>query len=75
MVYEHLLECLIPKDPSSRFLEIFQAAITIAHGDTSELMALILGLVWLTMAKDTTSLCPITICEMFLQLISHSIVL
>ncbi len=76
MVYEHFSRCFIPKDPSSRFSKLFQVVITIAHGDIFKFMALMLGANrLLAMAKDTASLRLITICEMFLRLISCSIVL
>jgi len=45
MVYEHLSRCFIPKYPSSWFLELFQDAVIITHGDIPRLMALMLGLI------------------------------
>jgi hypothetical protein len=33
MVYEHLLGYFIPKDPFSRFSELFQVVVVIVHGD------------------------------------------
>jgi hypothetical protein len=67
MVYEHFSRCFIPKDSSLKFSKLFQVIITIAHGDISKFMTLMLGPNrLLAMAKDTTSLRPITICEMFL---------
>ncbi len=66
MVYKHLSKCLIPKDPSSRFLELFQVAIAIVHGDIHRLVALVLGVnKLLTMAKDTSGLRFITMGKVF----------
>jgi hypothetical protein len=66
MVYEHLLGCFIPKDPSSRFLELFQAAIIVACGNIFRLMALVLKAdKLLAMVKDIKGLCPIVIGEVF----------
>jgi hypothetical protein len=42
MTYEHFLRCFIPKDPSSRFLKLFQV-VAIAHDDILRSMALMLG--------------------------------
>ncbi len=54
------------KDPSSRFLEFFQAIIVVAHGNIPRSMALVLGAnTVLTMAKDIGSFCPIAIGEAF----------
>jgi hypothetical protein len=77
MVYEHLLRCFIPEDPSSRFLKLFQVVVVIVLGHILRLVALVLGVdKLLAMAKDIGGLCPITIAEVFLQLfISHFIVL
>jgi hypothetical protein len=67
MVYEHLSRCLIPKDPSSRFSELFQATIDVAHGDIPRSVALVLRASrLLTMAKDISGFCPITVGEVFL---------
>jgi hypothetical protein len=33
MVYEHFLRYFIPKDPSSRFLKLFQVVAIVAHDD------------------------------------------
>jgi hypothetical protein len=74
MVYEHLLWCFIPKDPSSKFLELFQVGVVIAHRDIPRLVALMLGVSkLLAMANDTSGLCLIAI--VFLRLINRSIVL
>jgi hypothetical protein len=76
MVYEHLLRCFIPKDPSSGFSKLFQVAIIVAHGGIPRLMALVLGVSrLLAMVRDISGLHPIAISKMFLQLISHSIIL
>jgi hypothetical protein len=67
MVYEHLLGCFIPMDPSSRFLKLFQVATAIAHGDIPKVVGLVLGTSkLLAMVKDIGGLCPITISEVFL---------
>jgi len=74
MVYEHLLGCFIPKDPSSRFSKLFQ--VVVALGDIHRSMALVLGVSrLLAMEKNTKGLCLITIGEMFFRLINCSIVL
>jgi hypothetical protein len=76
MIYEHFLGCFIPEDPSSRFSKLFQTATIVAHGDILRLMALMLGANrLLAMAKDIGGLCLITVSEVFLRLISRSIVL
>jgi hypothetical protein len=76
LIYEHLLGCFIPKDPSSGFLKIFQAIVTVAYGDIHRSKALVLGTSeLLAMAKDTGGLCFIAIGEVFLRLINHSIIL
>jgi hypothetical protein len=76
MVYEHLLGCFIPEDPSSGFSKLFQAATIVVYGDIFKLMALVLGVSkLLVMAKDTNGLCHIVVGEVFFRLISHSIVL
>ncbi len=76
MVYEHILGCFILKDPSSRFLKLFQVVATITHRDIPRSVALMLRAnKLLTMAKDISGLHPIAISEVFLRLINHSIVL
>ncbi len=60
MVYEHLSRCFIPKDPSSRFLELFQVVVIVACRDIPRSVALMLGANrLLAMAKDTSGLHPI----------------
>jgi len=44
MVYEHFSKCFMPKDPSSRFLKLFQSITVVAHGGFPRSMALVLGL-------------------------------
>jgi hypothetical protein len=76
MVYEHLLGCFIPKDPSSGFLELFQVAVVVVHGDMLKVMALMLGAnILLVVVKDFGGIRLIIVNEMFLRLISRSIVL
>jgi hypothetical protein len=76
MVYEHLSRCFIPKDPSLRFLKLFQVIVVIAHGDILKLVALMLRASrLLLMAKETRAFRPIVVGKMCLQLINHSIVL
>jgi hypothetical protein len=76
MVYEHLLGCFIPKDPSSWFLELFQVVVVVVHGDIPRLVAQMLGVnKLLTMAKDISGLCPVTIGKVFFRYINHYIVL
>jgi len=77
MVYEHLSRCFIPKDPSLRFLGLFQVIVIITLNDIPRSMALMLGTnKFLAMVKNTRSLRPITIGEVFLRLIiRRSIVL
>jgi hypothetical protein len=76
MVYEHLLGCFIPEDPSLGFWELFQAIVVVSHGDIFKSMALMLRVNrLLAMAKDIGGLHPIAIGEVFFQLINHSIVL
>jgi hypothetical protein len=71
MVYEHLQRCFIPKDPSLRFLELFQTistVATVACGDIPRSVALVLGASkLLAMANDTGGLCPIIIGKLFFQ--------
>jgi hypothetical protein len=76
MVCEHLLGCFIPKDPSSGFLKLFHIVTVVVHGDIPKSVALMLGTIrLLAMAKVINGLHFIIIGEMFLQFISHSIVL
>jgi hypothetical protein len=71
----HFLGCFISKDPSSRFLNLFQVVV-IASGDILGLVALMLRTrKLLIMAKDTGGLCLILVGKAFLQLINRSIVL
>jgi hypothetical protein len=66
MVYEHLLECFIPKDSSSRFSELFQVVV-VAHGDIPRSVALMLGVnKLLATAKDSRGFRPITVNKMFI---------
>jgi hypothetical protein len=76
MVYEHLLRCFIPKDASSCFSKLFQVATIVIHGDIPRSMALMLGANrLLAMAKDTNGFHLIAMGEVFLRLISCSIIL
>jgi hypothetical protein len=76
MVYEHFSRCFIPKDPSSWFSKLFHVINVVAHGDIPRSMALMLGTnKLLTMTKHIGGLHPIVINEVFLQLISRSIIL
>jgi hypothetical protein len=76
MVSEHLLGRFILEDPSSRFSELFQVMTIVVCGDILRFMALVLGVSRLfAMAKDISGLHPIVVGEVFLQLISRSIVL
>jgi hypothetical protein len=69
MVYEHFSKCFIPKDPSSKFSELFQAFVTITCEDIFRSMALVLGASrLLAMAKDIGGLRPIIISEVFFYL-------
>jgi len=69
VVYEHLLQCFIPKDPSSRFLTLFQVVI-IVSGDIPKSVALMLGTIkLLAMANDTNGPRLTTVGKMFFQLI------
>jgi hypothetical protein len=66
MVYEHLSKCFIPKDPSLKFSELFQAVTTFVHGRIPRLMALVLGVSrLLVMVKDIVSLHLIAIGNVF----------
>ncbi len=70
------LGCFIPKDPSLRFLDLFQVATHVAHGDIPKLVALMLGISrLLAMAKNTNSLHSIVVGKVFIWLISRSIAL
>ncbi len=76
MVYEHFSRCFIPKDSSSRFLELFLIVVVLAHGDIPKLVALMLEATKLfAIANDTNGIRHITVGEMFFWLINHSIVL
>jgi hypothetical protein len=76
MIYEHFSRWVILEDPSSRFLKLFQAVVVVACGDILRLMALMLGANrLLVMTKDISGLRIMVIGEVFLQLISCSIVL
>ncbi len=77
MVYEYLSRCFILKDPSLKFLKLFQVVTTtIACGDILRSMALMLGVnKLLAMAKDTSGIHPITVSKVFFLFISSSIVL
>jgi len=76
MVYEYISGCFIAKDPSSRFLELFQVVVVVVHGDIFRAMALMLGASkLLAVAKDIGGLHPIIVSKVSLRLISHSIVL
>jgi len=66
LVYEHLLGCFIPKDPSSRFSKLFQVVV-VACGDIPRTAALMLGVnKLLAMAKDIGSFHPIVVSEVFI---------
>jgi hypothetical protein len=66
MVYEHIFGCFIPKDPSLGFSKLFQAVVTIVHGDIPSLVALILRTNrLLVMAKDIGGFRSIARGEMF----------
>ncbi len=76
MVYEHLLRCFIPEDPSSRLSDLFHVTIIVTCGGIPRSVALMLRVnILLTMAKDINGLRPIVVSEVFIWLISHSIVL
>jgi hypothetical protein len=73
MVYEHLLRCLILKDPSLGLSRLFQ--VVVIHGD-NRLVALVLGAnKLLAMAKKTSGFSLIAVSKMFFQLMNCSIVL
>jgi hypothetical protein len=66
MVYEHLSRCFIPKDPSSRFSKLFQAATTVVRRDVLRSVALVLGASrLLAMVKDTNGIHLIVIGKVF----------
>jgi hypothetical protein len=78
MVYEHLSQCFILKDPSLGFSELFQigGGVVVASGDILRLVALVMGAsILLVMAKDISGLHLIAMGEMFLRFINRSIVL
>jgi hypothetical protein len=76
MVYEHFLGCFIPENPSLGFLELFQVTTIVIHVYIPRLVALVLGANRLmAMAKDNGNLHPITMGEVFFQLINRSIIL
>jgi hypothetical protein len=57
MIYEHISGCFMLKDPSLRFLELFQAIDVVAYGDILRSVALVLRVSkLLVMAKDTDGL-------------------
>jgi len=67
MVYEHLLRCFIPKDPSLGFSELFHVIIIVYCGDIPRSVALMLRVnILLAMVKDINGLCPIVVSEVFL---------
>jgi hypothetical protein len=66
MVYEHFLGCFISKDPSLRFLELFQVVAIVTYGDIFKSMALVLLNILLIMVKEIGGLCPIVVNEVFL---------
>jgi hypothetical protein len=69
MVYQHLLKCFIPEDPSLGFSKLFQV-VTIACGDIFKSMALVLGANrLLVMVKDTRGFHLIVIGKMFFSLL------
>jgi hypothetical protein len=66
MVYEHFSRCFILRDPSLKFLELFQAIAIVAHADIPRLVALMLGAnKLLVMAKDISGLHLIIVGEVF----------
>jgi len=76
MVYEYFLRCFRLEDPSLEFSKLFQIVFTIAHGDIPKSVVLLLGVNRLVaLVKDTKCFCSIAISEVFLQLISCSIIL
>ncbi len=67
---------MIPKDPSSGFSKLCQIVVIVVCGDIPKSVALMLGANrLLAMAKDIGGFHPIAIGEVFLWLISHSIIL
>jgi hypothetical protein len=76
IVYEHFLRCFILEDPSLGLSKLFQVAAVVVRGDIPRLVALVLGVnKLLAMVKDIGGLRPIAMGEMFLRLISCSIIL
>jgi hypothetical protein len=64
------------RGPILRILELFQSIVIVAHHDILKLMTLVLRVSkLLIMAKDIEGLRSIVVSEVFLQLISHAIVL
>jgi hypothetical protein len=75
MVYEHLMKCFIPKDPSSKFSELFQDVAIVVYGDIPRSMTLMLKANrLLTMEKNIGGLHIIVIGQVFLRLITRFIV-
>jgi hypothetical protein len=75
MVYDHLSNYFILKNPSLGFSELFQAIVVIAHGDIFRSMALMLGVnKLLVMARDSKGLHLIAIGKMFSSIISCFII-
>jgi hypothetical protein len=67
MVYEHLLGCFKPKDPSLGFSKLFRIVVVVACGDILRLTALMLGVSrLLAMENDTKGLCFIVVGDTFL---------
>jgi hypothetical protein len=76
MVYEHISRCFIPQEPSLGFSELFKDVFVVACSDIPMLVALVLGVNrLLAMAKDSIGFRPIVVGEVFIQLISRSIIL
>jgi hypothetical protein len=76
MVYEYFSKCLKLEDPFLEISKLFQIVSTVAHGDIPRSVVLLLGVNRLVaLVKDTKCFCSIAIGEVFLQLISCSIIL
>lgn len=76
MIYEHLRDCFSPEDPSSRFFELYRVVEHVAQGRIPVRIARALGASrLLAIAKDTDEIRPIAIGEVFLHLISRTLVL
>ncbi len=76
MEYEHLSRSFILEDPSLRVLKLFQAIAIVARTNFLRSMALMLRAnILLAMEKNTGGFHPIVVGDMFIQFISHSIVL